>query len=64
MALEFHECDTCAAKPGTPPLCDGCISNRNVITVLRECAKAAYGSLDAAEKAIEPWVKELQKRQW
>jgi len=32
--LEFRECDTCAAKPGTPPLCIGCLNNRAVIATL------------------------------
>lgn len=27
----FMECDTCRAKPGTPPLCAGCLHNRSVI---------------------------------
>lgn len=31
MILEFHECETCAAKPGSPVLCAGCLHNRAVI---------------------------------
>lgn len=27
----FMECDTCRAKPGSPPLCAGCLHNREVI---------------------------------
>jgi len=33
--LVFRECDTCAAKPGSPPLCSGCLHNREVISRLR-----------------------------
>ena len=32
---EFVECDTCARKPGSPPLCAGCLANRNTIEDLR-----------------------------
>lgn len=32
---EFMECQTCAAKPGTPPLCPSCLHNRFVIEALR-----------------------------
>lgn len=31
----FVECDTCRAKPGTPLLCSGCVSNQNLIEQLR-----------------------------
>lgn len=30
-AGEFVECDACAAKPGSPVLCAGCLANRNTI---------------------------------
>jgi hypothetical protein len=29
--LDFHECDTCKAKPGSPYLCNGCLQNRQAI---------------------------------
>jgi len=32
----FVECDTCKAKPGTPTLCNGCLTNRNTIAVFEE----------------------------
>ena len=32
----FRECDACAAKPGSPPLCEPCIHNRNLVDELRE----------------------------
>lgn len=30
----FVECDTCAAKPGSPTLCRGCLANRALIAYL------------------------------
>lgn len=30
----FVECDTCAAKPGSPTLCRGCLANRTLIAYL------------------------------
>jgi len=29
--MQFVECATCAAKPGSPPLCGSCYHNRTVI---------------------------------
>lgn len=29
--IEFTECDTCRAKPGSPDLCEGCLKNRKAI---------------------------------
>lgn len=34
--LKFMECSTCAAKPGSPILCQGCLNNRTVIDRLLE----------------------------
>lgn len=34
--LEFMECDTCRAKPGSPLLCRGCIHNRAAMSALAE----------------------------
>ena len=31
---EFVEYDACRAKPGSPDLCSGCLSNRRTITKL------------------------------
>ena len=50
---EFRECDTCAAKPGSPYLCKGCLANRAAIGVLTRgglkgcplCRSAAAGPL-------------------
>lgn len=32
--MNFQECDTCIAKPGTPALCKGCLHNREAIRLL------------------------------
>lgn len=54
MIFEFVECDTCVQKPGSPPLCNGCLLNRATIerlkTLLKDRAKTPkkslwYGSL-------------------
>lgn len=39
MSDDFVECDTCRAKPGTPPLCAGCLHNRRLIGWLRAALK-------------------------
>lgn len=36
---EFIECDTCRAKPGSPPLCSGCLKNRATIYAYEKAAK-------------------------
>jgi hypothetical protein len=33
-ATDFMECDTCRAKPGSPPLCIGCLHNRSMMNNL------------------------------
>lgn len=30
-AIGFRHCDTCENKPGSPVLCSGCLSNRELI---------------------------------
>jgi hypothetical protein len=37
--LEFQECDSCAAKPGSQTLCRGCLHNRELISLLQRIAK-------------------------
>jgi hypothetical protein len=32
----FVECDTCRAKSGSPVLCSGCLSNRQLISQLKD----------------------------
>lgn len=34
--LEFMECDSCRAKPGSPQLCTGCLHNRSAIEKMKE----------------------------
>ena len=36
MELEFVECSVCAAKPGSPDLCESCLTNRRTIEHLKE----------------------------
>ena len=31
---EFQACETCAAQPGSPTLCSGCLANRQTISQL------------------------------
>jgi hypothetical protein len=38
---EFKECETCAAKAGSPYLCKGCLHNRTLIDSLKEELKEA-----------------------
>jgi len=33
---EFLECDACDSKPGTPPLCRGCLHNRETISAAKQ----------------------------
>jgi hypothetical protein len=32
----FVECDSCRAKSGSPDLCSGCLSNRHLISQLKD----------------------------
>ena len=32
---EFHECPTCAAKPGSPDLCRECLERRALYSLLK-----------------------------
>jgi len=36
VSNKFVECDTCRAKPGSPVLCNSCLSNRALIEKLRD----------------------------
>lgn len=47
--MEFRECDTCRAKPGSPILCSGCLHNRAVI----EDALKARDAIREALKNLE-----------
>jgi hypothetical protein len=49
--LKFIECDACAAKPGAPMLCAGCLQNRLVIEqLLSERAEAHAAHLEAMNR--------------
>ncbi len=50
---EFQECDTCKAKPGSPALCYGCLSNRGLISSLTARVVALEASGD--EPARKPF---------
>lgn len=39
---DFMECDTCRALPGSPPLCRGCLHNREVIAALKVAASIRF----------------------
>jgi len=40
MKYEFRECSVCAAKPGSPILCESCLANRQTIERLKENANS------------------------
>ena len=47
MPTKFMECATCAAKPGSPTLCPGCLNNRELIeTLQRRATMTAAGAPD------------------
>ena len=49
---EFVECETCAAKPGSPPLCPSCLKNRETIGVLRGAVKRSLAVLETLRSSI------------
>lgn len=52
--LDFMECDTCRAVPGTPPLCVGCLHNRMVIGALMDATHPKLnGARSRAEKLFQ-----------
>lgn len=50
---DYRECEACASKPGSPPLCPGCLHNRTAISRLNQKIRlqrkliSALGSLAA-----------------
>ena len=50
-ALNFQECSSCAAKSGSPTLCESCVHNR-----------AALAALDARWRYAEELID--QQRNW
>lgn len=66
--MNFKECDTCAAKPGTPTLCDGCLNNRTVISHYKLMLSSAYGKFGKPvevspelDKAIDAFIADKPK---
>lgn len=65
---EFVECESCAAKPGSPPLCRRCLHNRGTVrdhvaafVDLKRRARVALellelGHLDEAEEVLRTAV--------
>lgn len=48
--LQFKECETCSAKPGSPTLCYGGLYNRTLIDYLRGiCNQALEHKFSMAE---------------
>jgi hypothetical protein len=47
---EFRECETCAAKPGSPYLCKSCLSNRATIEKLTTVLEEKDKEIEAARK--------------
>jgi len=37
--IEFKECAECAAKTGMPILCDSCLHNRHIVSLLNDKVK-------------------------
>jgi hypothetical protein len=48
----FWECDSCAAKCGQPPLCQGCLHNREVIGAFMNAKFSDDAALRAMAKEI------------
>jgi len=59
MNYQFIECDTCAAKPGMPTLCRGCLHNRTVIDRLNTKKQTERLSLDYD---IQVWMLDATKK--
>lgn len=49
---EFKECESCASKPGTPILCNGCLHNRNAIYELHTELKEAQKKIEVIDLII------------
>lgn len=56
---EFRECDPCAAKSGTPPLCPSCLHNRRLISDLQRNARTLASAMD---KFAPDLMAELMRR--
>ncbi len=45
---EFRECAACAAKPGSPTLCDACLHNRGALSRLHSVVRHCLDELETA----------------
>lgn len=59
-AKGFMECDTCRAKPGTPLLCCGCLTNRTLIAKQSDEIEELKAERDQLHRTRE----QLQLQQW
>lgn len=55
LDLEYTECESCAAKPGCPTLCAGCLNNRTVVSMLRAQLASETARCKAAELLTAMW---------
>lgn len=55
LELEFAECDSCRAKPGSPTLCHGCLRNRAVIEAMAPLLKPKRKAKAQAHAAQILW---------
>ncbi len=50
MKYDFMECKECAAKPGSPQLCEACLRNRDSLSKLSEILDRQKETLDIIRK--------------
>jgi len=50
---EYRECETCAAKPGSPELCRGCYQNRTAISQRDDLIDTLYKKIEAVSLIID-----------
>jgi hypothetical protein len=52
MDLDFVECDSCRAKPGSPTLCNGCLNNRTAINLMNRRERAMIKAWEEDRKGV------------
>jgi hypothetical protein len=55
LELVFTACDTCRAKPGSPPLCVGCLRNLMVIGSFNQASMKCAPRADGQEPRTKTW---------
>lgn len=60
--LEFKECPQCAAKPGSPALCESCVWNRWLVQQLKAALASYRQGAEAAQRIEGRIAAELGKR--